>query len=76
MAEKKAKDDAGEAEVQKKVDEENAQGFVGTEADPTPDHAYTVDGRIADEPTPETDEKAAAEARAAIRPQRPGGAPR
>lgn len=37
-------------------------GLLGVEVDPTPNHAYTVAGVIADEPTPETDADAAATA--------------
>jgi len=42
-------------------------GFFGHLADPTPNHAYTVEGVTAGEPTPETDAgaKEAAEARRA-----------
>lgn len=43
----------GEAEVQKKVDDETAQGFRGVKADPTPNEHYTVAGVIANKPTPE-----------------------
>ncbi len=63
MADKKSVDDGGAAEVQAKVDEENEQGFRGTAVDPTPRDNYTVQGVAAGKPTPETDEKAAAEAR-------------
>ncbi len=59
------KGDAGAEEVQQRVDKENEQGFVGTEVDPTPNEAYTVEGVISDQPTPETDADAAAEARKA-----------
>lgn len=45
----------GAAEVKEKVDAMNEKGYLGTEADPTPDSAYTVAGVIAGEPTPETD---------------------
>lgn len=34
------------------------KGFLGAKVDPTPDHAYTVEGVTAAEPTPETDEEA------------------
>lgn len=54
------KKDAGQAEVQKNVDEETEQGFVGVEVDPTPNENYTVAGVTSGKPTPETDEKAAA----------------
>lgn len=42
-------------QVQEVVDEETEQGYRGTEVDPTPNHAYTVDGVTSGEPTPETD---------------------
>lgn len=61
MAKKRA-DDAGQAEVQQIVDQQNEQGVVGVKVDPTPDAAYTVSGVIAGTPTPETDPKAAAAA--------------
>lgn len=63
MADKKSVDDGGAAEVQAKVDEENEQGFRGTAVDPTPRENYTLQGVVDGKPTPETDEKAAAEAR-------------
>lgn len=62
MAEK----DKAAAQVQKTVDAETDQGFRGTAVDPTPNHAYTAEGVAAGEPTPETDEKAAAKAREAV----------
>lgn len=61
MADKK-QDDAGQAEVQKKFDEEQEQGYVGTVPDPTPNENYTVAGVVKGAPTPETDPKAAAKA--------------
>jgi hypothetical protein len=33
-------------------------GFFGVRQDPTPNHAYTVEGVAAGEPTPETDDAA------------------
>lgn len=54
--------DAGQDEVQKKVDIETEQGFRGDKVDPTPDSHYTVAGVLAGKPTPETDDKAAAKA--------------
>jgi len=50
-------------------------GFFGIKADPTPDHAYTLAGVAAGEPTPETDAgaKQAAEARKAELADRFGG---
>lgn len=62
----KKKGDAKTAEsegVQELVDAEHEQGFRGTKVDPTPNHAYTVEGVTSGEPTPETDKGAAAEAR-------------
>lgn len=47
-------DDAGQAEVQRRVDKENAQGFVGVEVDPTPNEHYAVQGVTSGKPTPET----------------------
>lgn len=67
MAEKKTSDDAGQASVQKQVDEENEQGFVGTKVDPTPNENYTFSGQASGAPTPETDDDLAAEAAAALR---------
>lgn len=57
--------DTGEAEVQARVDAEQAAGFRGIETDPTPNENYTVAGN--DLPTPETDESLRAEAVAARR---------
>ena len=56
--------DLGQAEVQANMDEATEQGFIGVEADPTPNENYTVEGVVAGKPTPETDEKAAATAAA------------
>ena len=50
----KAKQSTGNAEVQAKVDKETAQGFRGTEVDPTPNENYTVSGVTSGAPTPET----------------------
>jgi hypothetical protein len=69
MAENKAENKGkseGEAEVQKAVDEEQEQGFVGTKVDPTPNENYTLQGVVAGKPTPETDEKAAEDARVSV----------
>lgn len=41
--------------VQAKVDQEQAQGFRGTEVDSTPNENYTVAGVTSGAPTPETD---------------------
>lgn len=54
MAEKDNKT-APAAEVQRRVDQENEQGFRGIEVDPTPNENYTVAGVTAGKPTPETD---------------------
>lgn len=59
------KKDAGEAEVQQNVDAENDKGFRGAKVDPTPNENYTVAGVTSGKPTPETDAKAAADAREA-----------
>jgi hypothetical protein len=42
MAESKAKD-AGQAEVQKKVEQEQSQGYIGTKVDPTPNEEYSLE---------------------------------
>jgi hypothetical protein len=54
---------AGNEQVQEKVDDETERGYRGTTPDPTPNENYTVAGVTAGKPTPETDEKLAAEAR-------------
>lgn len=59
--------EAGNAEVQAKVDDETEKGFRGTVPDPTPNENYTVEGVTAGKPTPETDADLAAEARASVR---------
>lgn len=54
MADKPAKkNDLGQAEVQAKVDEANAQGFFGTVPDETPNEHYTLSGVTSGKPTPE-----------------------
>lgn len=40
------------------------KGYFGQRVDPAPESAYTVDGVTSGEPTPETDDELAAEARA------------
>lgn len=55
-------DVGGAAEVGEKLEAEQEQGYRGVAADPTPNHAYTVEGVTAGEPTPETDDDARAEA--------------
>lgn len=47
--------DAGQAEVQKKVDAEEEKGFAGVEVDQTPNENYTVGGVLAGKPTPENE---------------------
>lgn len=49
-------------QVDKAVEEETDKGFRGVQVDPTDDHAYTVEGVVAGEPTPETDPKQAEKA--------------
>ena len=58
---------SGEDEVAAKLAAEQEAGGRGEFVDPTPNHAYTVAGVTAGEPTPETDEGAAADARQATR---------
>ena len=58
-------DAPGAKEMAESVSRDEAKGYHGVAIDPTPNHAYTVAGRIAGEPTPETDDKAAEEARKA-----------
>lgn len=53
------------AAVQDAFDQANEQGYFGTVTDPTPNENYTVAGVVKGAPTPETDEKLAAEARQA-----------
>jgi hypothetical protein len=64
MADKKqdTATDAGQAEVQKKFDAEQEQGYRGVVPDPTPNENYSVAGVTSGAPTPETDKKAAAKA--------------
>lgn len=61
------KGDSGAAEVAEKLGDEQEQGFRGVAVDPTPNHAYTVAGVTAGEPTPETDPALAKGAREATR---------
>lgn len=58
--------DAGQAEVQEKMDVITEQGFRGVEVDPTPNENYTVAGVTSGAPTPETDADAEAAAREAL----------
>lgn len=53
MATKKPTD-AGQAEVEKKVEAEQDRGLRGTEVDETPNENYSVDGVTSGKPTPET----------------------
>lgn len=48
------KTESAEAQVADAVEKENEKGFRGVKADETPNHAYTVAGVTAGEPTPET----------------------
>lgn len=52
-------------EVQEAADKATEKGYIGIVPDPTPNENYTVAGVTAGKPTPETDDKLAAEARAA-----------
>jgi carbamate kinase len=56
MADKKqdTATDAGQAEVQKKFDAEQEQGYRGVVPDPTPNENYSVAGVTSGAPTPET----------------------
>jgi hypothetical protein len=49
------KKDAGQVEVQAKVDEANSKGFFGEQVDDTPRENYTLAGVGAGKPTPETE---------------------
>lgn len=46
--------EAGNAEVQEKIDAESEQGYRGFVADTTPNENYTVAGVTSGKPTPET----------------------
>lgn len=54
MAVKKTPADAGQSEVQAKVDEAEDKGYFGERADKTPLENYTLAGVAAGKPTPET----------------------
>lgn len=54
-----ASEDAGQAQVQEKMDEITDKGFRGVAVDPTPNDAYTVSGVTSGAPTPETNAEAA-----------------
>lgn len=47
--------DAASERVQQVFDQEQKQGFRGVEVDTTDNRAYTLQGVLAGEPTPETD---------------------
>jgi hypothetical protein len=51
--------------VESRVEKELAQGFRGTEVDPTPNENYTVAGVTSGAPTPETDVDSAKDVRSA-----------
>ncbi len=51
--------DAGQAEVQEKMDEATDQGFIGIEVDPTPNEEYSLE-KPDSWKVPEADPKAAA----------------
>lgn len=61
MATSKKSDDAGQAEVQKKVDENTEQGFEGEAVDPLPNSAYSLESGP-DSPTIEEQRKAVQDA--------------
>lgn len=52
-----------QATIQEKFDQEQKQGFRGTEVDSTPNENYTVAGVTQGAPTPETDAATAAKVR-------------
>jgi hypothetical protein len=62
MSEPKVTAEREKAQVQEKVDEENARGYRGFNPDPTPNHHYTFEGAAKGLPTPETDPELAAKA--------------
>ncbi len=61
VAKQTKQSDAADAAVQAQVDHEQDQGYRGDKTDPTPNSAYTVQGVVSGEPTPETDPAAAVE---------------
>lgn len=61
----KASDSVDVSSVEKAIKEEQEQGYRGVATDPTPRENYSVAGVTSGAPTPETDDKAAAEARKA-----------
>lgn len=65
---RRAGGDPGESEVQEHVHRAEGRGFVGVEADPTPNSHYTVDGVTSGKPTPETDAEARKAAREVTHP--------
>ena len=54
--------DLGQEEVAERIAQEQAQGYVGTVTDPTPNENYTLAGVTSGAPTPETDADAYAAA--------------
>ncbi len=58
-------DDGVAQAIQEATDEAEEQGFLGVKVDPTPNSHYTLQGVTSGKPVPETDPKAAAEARRA-----------
>jgi hypothetical protein len=60
MADKKDAEQANER-VENVLDAEQARGYRGLKADPTPNEHYTVAGVTSGKPTPETDADAAAQ---------------
>lgn len=61
MAETRKSADAGQAEVQKKMDAAEEQGFIGVEVDPTPNEEYSLE-KPGSWKVPEADPAAAAKA--------------
>lgn len=47
-------DDLGASQVQEMVNQEQSQGFRGTEVDTTPNENYTLSGVVSGKPVPET----------------------
>jgi hypothetical protein len=42
-------------ELQERVDDAEAKGYLGVSSDPTPDHHYSIEGVTSGKPTPETE---------------------
>jgi hypothetical protein len=66
-AEAVAAAEEGNARVQQQADAENLAGYRGINPDPTPNIAYTSEGRAFDMPTPETDAESFDTAQRALR---------